>query len=246
MKHKTLHLTALMLARTANPRGEGEGNQNDPPKFTREEWAAKRKAELADTQMDVLIKKASDLEYDLREARRKVPKEGARILSPEEAAEYDAYVAIGPSKDVKTRLETGDKASTDLSARQRGDHLREVAEATGTNLKALTRLAGDLTFEIGDEVETDGKKSRSVTVKDGDKSKPFGDYLKDEWSDMAPALLPQAGGEQAKTGATFVKQDAGSTTGGGAKGWVQSTIEAQKTASGYVDPLQAQSKGATP
>ena len=234
---KTLQLTAMMLARTANPRGEGESNENVPPRFTREEWAAKRKAELADTQMDVLIKKASDLEYDLREARRKVPKEGARTLTPEEAAEFDALTALGKASELKTRLDLGDKASTDLSARSRGDLLRDVAEATGTNLKALTRLAGELQFEIGAETEVDGKKVRSVTVKDGDKSKPFTDYLKDDWADMAPALLPAAKTE-GSTGVQFTRQDAGNT-GGGGKSWVQEQLAAQK-GGGYVDPLQPQ------
>lgn len=234
---KILYLTALLLARTANPRGEGEGKENDPPKKTRAEWEAERQAELAAKDQVTLAKKVAELEYDLRDARRKVPKEGARILSPEEAAEFDALTALGKASELKTRLDLGDKASTDLSARQRGDLLRDVAEATGTNLKALTRLAGELQFEIGAETEVDGKKVRPVTVRDGDKAKPFADYLKDDWADMAPALLPAAKTEGG-TGVQFTRQDAGNT-GGGGKSWVQEQLAAQKTG-GYVDPLQPQ------
>lgn len=236
MFRNALHLTALMLARTVNPRGEGEPNA-EPPKKTREEWAAERAVAHASSSHAELSKKVADLEFDLRETRGKVPKEGTRQLTAEEASEFDALTLLGRSSELKTRLEAGDTATAGLSARARGDLLREVSEATGTNLKALTRLAGELQFEVGQETEADGKKSRPVTVKDGDKAKSFSEYLKDEWADVAPALVVTGTQQQ---GVEFTRQDSGAGAGTGGS-WVQTAIKAGQAASAYVDPLQIQS-----
>lgn len=248
MKHNTLHLTALILARTSAPRGEGEPAPEHPPRLTREEWQAKRRADLAEEGIAGLVTKVADLEYDLRETRRKVPKEGARVLTPEEAADYDALVALGKPADVQARLQAGEQASAQLSQRQRGDHLREVADATGTNLKVLTRLSDGLEFEIGPEVDQDGKKTRPVTVKDSDgKTRAFSELLKDDWAEFAPSLV-KSGTNTQEGGATFVPQDASGAGAAGGGSWAQNILKNQDKAGGYVDPLQpkATTGGVTP
>lgn len=164
--------------------------EDEAPKLSKEEWEAKRREELSQRSHDQLVSKQIELERDLAKARGRAAPEGSRVLTADEAKEYEALTALGASKDLKTRLEKGDAAVVSLAGRERGDTLREVAEAAGYKLPVLTRLSEGLTFEIGAEVEKDGKKSKPVTVKyeDGKKTAPLDQYAKEHWSDFEGSL----------------------------------------------------------
>lgn len=170
------------------------GDETDPPKLSEQEWEEKKWADLSKKSHEQLVTKQVELERDLQKARGRAAPEGSRVLTADEAKEYEAFTAMGASKDVKTRLDKGDAAVVTLAGRERGDNLREVAEAAGYKLPVLTRLSEGLTFEIGAEVEKDGKKSKPVTVKydDGKKTAPLDQYAKENWSDFEGSLRADA------------------------------------------------------
>lgn len=172
--------------------------EDEAPKLSKEEWEAKRREELSQRSHDQLVSKQIELERDLVKARGRAAPEGSRVLTADEAKEYEALTALGASKDLKARLEKGDAAVVTLAGRERGDTLREVAEAAGYKLPVLTRLSEGLTFEIGAEVEKDGKKSKPVTVKyeDGKKTAPLDQYAKEHWSDFEGSLRADASGDK--------------------------------------------------
>lgn len=189
--YRTL-LTARLALRD-RPTGEGEPPKDDG-RLTESEWQAKREAELAKRSHADLIARQIDLERDLKKARDKAAPEGSRVLTPDEAKEWDAYTALGASKDLKTRLETGEKAVTDLASRQRGDTIREVAELAGYKPSVLGKLADGLSFDIGAEVEQDGKKTRPISVKDASgKATPLAEYAQANWADFMPSLTATGG-----------------------------------------------------
>lgn len=193
------HIPTLSLLATSifaiRDRVTGE---DEAPKLSKEEWEAKRREELSQRSHDQLVSKQIELERDLVKARGRAAPEGSRVLTADEAKEYEALTALGASKDVKARLEKGDAAVVSLAGRERGDTLREVAEAAGYKLPVLTRLSEGLTFEIGAEVEKDGKKSKPVTVKyeDGKKTAPLDQYAKEHWSDFEGSLRADASGDK--------------------------------------------------
>ncbi|MFK7601880.1 hypothetical protein ACI3L1_06675 [Deinococcus sp. SM5_A1] len=204
---KTLLIT-LALARRDHRTGEGEGG--DDGKLTEQQWEDKKRAELGKRSMDQLVSKQIDLERDLKKARDRATPEGSRVLTADEAKEFEALSALGSSKDVKTRLESGDAATVKLTGRERGDMIRDVSEAAGYKASVLGRLADQdkLSFELGAEVEKDGKKSRPVTVKTADgKTAALDEYAKSNWGEFE-ASLTATGGQQQQT------QDRRVVTGG--------------------------------
>lgn len=198
--NRTRLITALLLSATFACRDHKTGEGEDPPRLSEQEWEEKKRTELGKRTHDQLVSKQIELERDLARARAKVAPEGSRVLSAEEATEYDALRALGASKDLKGRLETGDKAVTTLAGRERGDLIRDVAEAAGYKPKVLGKLADQdgVTFELGAEVEKDGKKTRPVTVKTQDgKTAPLDEYAKANWADFEASLAAgSTGGQQ--------------------------------------------------
>ncbi|AFD25896.1 hypothetical protein [Deinococcus gobiensis] len=198
MRRSHTSTLSLLAASLFALRDHLTGDDTDPPKLSEQEWEEKKRADLSKKSHEQLVTKQVELERDLQKARAKAVPEGSRVLTADEAKEYEALTALGASKDVRARLEKGDAAVVTLAGRERGDTLREVAEAAGYKLPVLTRLAEGLTFEIGAEVEKDGKKSKPVTVKyeDGKKTAPLDKYAKEHWSDFEGSLRADASGDK--------------------------------------------------
>lgn len=198
MRRSHIPTLSLLAASLFAIRDHLTGDDTDPPKLSEQEWEEKKRADLSKKTHEQLVTKQVELERDLQKARAKAAPEGSRVLTADEAKEYEALTALGASKDVRARLEKGDAAVVTLAGRERGDTLREVAEAAGYKLSVLTRLSEGLTFEIGAEVEKDGKKSKPVTVKyeDGKKTAPLDQYAKEHWSDFEGSLRADASGDK--------------------------------------------------
>ena len=195
MFHHRMKLLALTAALACRDRktGEGEPNPADPPKLTEREFEDKRRTDLAQKSHDQLVSRQIELERDVAKYRARSAPEGSRVLTAEEATAYDAYVALGVPKELKTRLEAGQQAETDLQGRKRGDTLREVAEVAGYKPAVLGRLSDGLEFEISSS-EVDGKPVKTVNVKGADgKTTLLNEYAKANWADVEPALAAGTG-----------------------------------------------------
>lgn len=209
-----------LLARRDFATGEGEGgtgtgagNGDGENRLTEKEWEDRKRAQLAGKSIDQLVEKQIALERDLVKARAKAAPDGAVVLTADEAKEWEVFRGLGKADDVSKRLKTGEEAATKLAGRERGDTLREVAEIAGFKVGPFSRLADQdgLSFEVGAEVEKDGKKSRPVTVKTKDgKSAPLTDYVKTNWADFEPSLTSTGDGKGNGTGG-------GNATGAGTR-----------------------------
>lgn len=130
----------------------------------------------------------STLKTQLTEAQGKVPAEGGRVLSADEAVAYDAYVALGKPAELKQTIEASAGATTELAKLKRTETLRSAAEIAGYKAAVLAQLAGDL--DIQTKPGKDGKPA-AVVVVDGAET-PLADYAKTHWEDFIPALTPKA------------------------------------------------------
>jgi hypothetical protein len=147
----------------------------------------------------------------IRQLQAQLPAQGAVVLTPEQAATWTAYQALGAPDALTTQLQGATTAQAELAKLQRERMVASAAEAAGYKASVLSQLPGadKLTFEVR-EVEQDGKKVKSVVVKDGDKETPLADHAKTQWADFLPALQAQQTQTQTPpAGTTFPRQDAG-------------------------------------
>ena len=237
MKHYMLALTAALLAYTPTRRGEG----TEPPRYTEQEWQDKRAAELAKTNQEELVKKVVALEVQNQQLKGTQIPQGARVLSADEAKDYDAYVALGKPDEVKKGLEEGATAKTSVAERAKADAVDAAATAAGFKKTVLgDRLKADgLTDPTVREVERGGKKVQVAYVKDAQGAEhELGEYAKKNWGDYTEALkiTPTT---TTTTGVDMTTQDTTTKDDGGAS-WVKSSLATAAKGGGYVDPLQPQ------
>ena len=108
--------------------------------------------------------------------KRTYVEEGQVLLSGDDAKAWKLFSEQGG-------LEAFQSASKELASLKKEQHLGQVAAAMGWNAKVLTRIGGDLDYEI----KSEGDKPE-ILVKDGDKSVPLTEYAQREWKDFAASL----------------------------------------------------------
>lgn len=127
------------------------------------------------------------LNEQLEAAKAKIPAEGAKVLTPAEAADYDAYVALGKPKEIQDRIDAHSTLETENAALKKKDVLREVADLHGYKLSVLEdrdKAAGGLEFTF----KEDKDRRKVAHVKDGDKETPVTEYAESNWADYLPSL----------------------------------------------------------
>lgn len=235
--HNLLALTAALLAYTPTRRGEA----TEPPRYTEEEWRTKLTADLAKTSQEELIKQVVALNIENQKLKDNQVPQGSRVLSAEEAKDYDAYVALGKPDEVKKGLEEGATAKTSVAERAKADAVDAAATAAGFKKTVLgDRLKADgLTDPTVREVERGGKKVQVAYVKDAQGAEhELGEYAKKNWGDYLVALQV-ATKTDTSVGVDMTTQDTTTADDGGAS-WVKSSLATVAKGGGYVDPLQPQ------
>lgn len=104
-----------------HPEPEGEGEA----RLSRSEWIAKEKAEQANKSVDVLAEKNAALQWDLNEARRKVPGADQVVVPKEDAAALAAYREQFPTPVDAKKANEGLKAADEREAMRAYDAKRE-------------------------------------------------------------------------------------------------------------------------
>lgn len=160
--------------------------------------------------------------HTLREARRtlqgQVPAEGAVVLTPEQAQQWQAYQQLSPDPaQLRTRLTDG----TAALEREQGRELAQVGQADSTVLMDRLRAAG-LRAEVREVPGQNGAAAtRAVHVlnAEGQDQGELRAYATQHWAAYVPALFPQAasGGAGQGTG-TVVTGQAGAGTGAAGNG----------------------------
>ncbi len=140
-------------------------------------------------------KKARDqakaLQTELDEAKAKVPPEGSRVLTKDEAAALAAYEVLGKPNELEVKLGDYDRAVSDAATAKRQQLVdaaaRDPQNETTYRYKpsVLARLLEGTALTKNDKGE--------YTVKSGDTEKALDKYLTEDQVDFLPALTVTTG-----------------------------------------------------
>lgn len=128
----------------------------------------------------------------LREARAKLPPEGALVLAGDDATRWAAYRQLGEPTALATLRDEHATLSGEVATHRREKLVGEAATLSGYKPAVLSRLAGDLALEIRDVTENGKTTRRAVVVEADDRATPLSDYAEREWKDFLPALKAPA------------------------------------------------------
>lgn len=173
---------------------------------------SERLAEVLDDNYK-LREKNRTLAADLATAKANTPAAGARVLSKDEAALWEAYTALGAPDALTQQLATAEGAQSELSTLKRERTMAAAAEAAGYAGKAgtlakLPSLAGkDLVVK---DVEIDGTKTKQAFVVADGKEHALAAYITEHDPEFLPALTAEAAAKP--SGTPFVRQSAGNDT----------------------------------
>ncbi len=147
------------------------------------------------------------LSADLAAVKGKVPADGARVLSTDEAAQWDAYTALGAPAALKTQIDTAQGAQGELATLKRERTIVDAAAAQKWPAATLAKLPSlkdkDL---IVKDVEIDGAKVKQAFVAHDGKEHPLAEYVTTHDPEFLPALTTEAA---KPAGTQFVRQSAG-------------------------------------
>lgn len=138
----------------------------------------------------------------IQSLRNKLPKEGGVVLTPEQAADYAAYTAMGKPSEVKAKVDKVATLEGELTVAKRKELIREVGAAVGYKPSVLEdRVNADgLHVELKDEQVDDGKGGKvsqkvAYVRKAADANAQLESltvYAERSWVDYLPSLKAEA------------------------------------------------------
>ncbi len=169
------------------------------------------------------------LKDQVEDLERKVPPEGALVLKGDDVKLHNDLLALIPEgkkiEDLVAQIKDGDKLGAKVKELERGNLIRDIAEAEGWKASNLLKLTSGMDLvleEVEEEVddpENEGEKKKVqvkrgfIQTKDAQGNVQSKKKLADELKDFLPSLKVEASqadsSEEAK-GTTFVKQPVGS------------------------------------
>ena len=195
--------------------GQPQGGDGQQPSDLLDRYgkdALKLAEKLADAQRDNyrLREKNRMLTTELADAKGKAPADGARVLSKDEAAQWEAYTALGAPAALKTQIDTAQGAQGELAILKRERTIADAAAAQKWPAATLAKLPSlkdkDL---IVKDVEIDGTKVKQAFVAHDGKEHPLAEYVTTHDPEFLPALAADAAPAQSGGGTPFVRQSAG-------------------------------------
>jgi hypothetical protein len=144
------------------------------------------------------------LKADLEEANKAKPGEGALVLTKEEAADWEAFKALGKPADVKKKLDAHGELEKKVADADRSKLLSEAAQISGFKPSVLEKLADGLEIEVKDVPKTNEKNetvnTRVAFVKTDTGLKTLADFANDSWKEFLPSLKSDDKGTQGQNG----------------------------------------------
>jgi hypothetical protein len=158
---------------------------------------AELRAELKAARSEVVsLKKSLDDfksdNYDLREKNRqlkaRLPEEGDLILKGDELKAWEAFQRLGDPRELKKRLDAGDRAATELGEVRRADSYQQAARLANFRPSVFAKFAKAAGIEVvvqpGKQKDRNGDAVPVPFVKDeGDSLIPLTDYAAKHWPD---------------------------------------------------------------
>lgn len=172
------------------------------------------------TRIAELYAEAENKLYSLRDKNRtlreerdglkaKLPAEGAVVLTKEDAAQLEAYRALGKPEELGKAVTDRDAAQQELGTLRRAETIRSAAEAHGYRagpLGKLPSLAGkDLLVK---EIQEGDAKVKRAFVKDGATETALPDYIAANDPEFLGALAAETQ-QHTQAGTSYVQQSAG-------------------------------------
>jgi hypothetical protein len=219
---------------TTTPPAQGSGER----RMTDAEWRQSRRTQLADAELNDLVKKVIDLEATNFKLRQRETPEGGKALTPDELKEWDAYRALGKPAELSTLVTDGRNAITERDQMKREKESTELATIGKADATVLQdRLTANGLSAVKREVQKDGKPEQIVMLQDasGKDVGELSEYAAANWKVYVPALFPQ-GGTQTQTPApqtsgTVITGQAGAGNGAApVLSAVEARIQARTTA----------------
>lgn len=185
-------------------------NRQDPAEFKSQKRADLRgrygEALKAHPELMDLIENYVDLQADAAKYRDQIDElearipEGARVLTAEESALLESYVALGKPEALKAQLEAGEASKAEKAKLERQITLSTAATTLGWDpdvLSTIDTLSGGLTLEVRETKDKDGKPVKAVLHKGADgKEVPLQEYVQASHAKLLPSLTagsqPQA------------------------------------------------------
>lgn len=134
---------------------------------------------------------------EIRDLKSKLPPPGSRVLTPEQSASYDSYLALGSPEAVAKKVKERDEFESTVGQYSREKELRQAAkDAGGWDYDALARIVKDEQFVMVDAKDAkgntvpgeDGNPKRVLHVKSSDdKTVPAEEHFKVFLPVLAPA-----------------------------------------------------------
>lgn len=147
--------------------------------------------------------------YELREKNRelakRVPTDGAKVLTADEAARFQAFTELGVEpQEIKASLAKIPELEKTAKELSQMENIREASALHGYKPGALKKLMADFpdaTFEFKTEKDKDGKEAKVAFIRNGDKESPLTEFAEANFdADLLPALKAAAEPPQIKTG----------------------------------------------
>jgi hypothetical protein len=147
----------------------------------------------------------TELEGELREAEAEVgrlgalvPAQGAVVLKPEEAKDWDIFKALGKADDVKKQLEELPALRTTVSTAERSKQASDVARLLGWVPEATAEVLGKgLVVSLVDGKNAKGEAVKVPHVRPANDEKaatvPLTDWVKTNAAHLTPALTATGG-----------------------------------------------------
>lgn len=234
--------------------GGADDDQDDDDRQDRKLRGSDIRARLGQSQDAIVelsdrLADAQNRNYDLREKNRKLREErdalkskqvaeGAVVLTKEQAAEWEAFQALGQKPDaVKQALEAKTAAEQKLAGLERDKTIREAAEGLGWKPAAVAKLPSlkeqSITFK---DVTEDGKTVRRAYV--GDVA--LAEFVQQNDPEFLPSLTAESGGaaqQQQGQGVRFPAQHSQQSGNGGGDMAARFIAEQEKRRQAQVNPL---------
>lgn len=133
------------------------------------------RSEARDLQSRVL-----ELQNQMVQIQQQVPTDGSVVLSGDQANAWTRYQELGTPDDIAT-------LRSNLTTLERGQVLRNAAEAHGYKVSVLQTLVGNLSLELRPNADGSGNTAHIITGEN--QATPLPDYVQQTWPDFLPALL---------------------------------------------------------
>ncbi|AWT34572.1 hypothetical protein DM785_02645 [Deinococcus actinosclerus] len=155
--HAPAHVAAfggrlLMGAHAPRFHPESEGGEGEQ-RYSRAEWVAKEKAEQATKSVDVLAERNANLQWDLNEAKRKVPGADQVVVSKEDAAALATYrehfATPADAKKAREGLAQSEERDAMRAYDEKRTELLGKVKDLPENYKALVMTAEELAKRPG-------------------------------------------------------------------------------------------------